>query len=51
VCADAVLVKLNKGKTRADTATVASNPNEKLNEQTASIRRCWGKYGIALLKV
>jgi hypothetical protein len=29
------------------------NPNysaEKLKEQSASIKRCWGKYAIAILK-
>lgn len=39
-CADAILVKLNS----------VEEKTEKLKEQTASIRRCWGKYAIELLK-
>ena len=55
-CADAILVKLNKD--RPEVIKTAENeedpnyenPNAKLQEQTFSIRRCWGKYGIELLK-
>lgn len=46
VCADAILNKLNKERVNSeDTADY-----EKLKEQTQSIRRCWGKYSIELLK-
>lgn len=40
--ADSILNKLNASTTSDD---------EKLNEQTHSIRRCWAKYAIELLKV
>ena len=38
-CADAILEKLNE-----------TDNNEKLKEQTQSIKRCWGKYSIEILK-
>jgi len=40
--ADSILNKLNSTTTTDD---------EKLNEQTHSIRRCWAKYAIELLKI
>jgi hypothetical protein len=43
-CADAILNRLN-----ADNKESAAD-SERLNEQTASIKRCWGKYAIELLK-
>ena len=45
-CAEAIIDKLNQLKS-ADSNEEYLN---KLNEQTASIRRCWGKYSIELLK-
>lgn len=39
-CAEAILNKLNAEKTESDF----------LKEQTASIKRCWGKYAIELMK-
>ncbi|CAF0829156.1 unnamed protein product [Brachionus calyciflorus] len=42
-CAEAILDKLNSSEEKRN--------EERLKEQTASIRRCWGKYGIELLKI
>lgn len=39
-CAEAILNKLN----------AQTHDSDRLNEQTASIKRCWGKYAIELLK-
>lgn len=39
-CAQAILDKLNEDKSGSET----------LKEQTASIKRCWGKYAIEILK-
>ncbi|RNA43340.1 KIF1-binding [Brachionus plicatilis] len=41
-CAEAILDKLNSSE--------GAENKEKLKEQTASIRRCWAKYGIELLR-
>ena len=44
-CADSILEKLNAAKSSG-----GEEADEKLNEQTQSIRRCWGKYTIELLR-
>jgi len=45
--ADSILNKLLNDAN----STNSENNNEKLNEQTHSIRRCWAKYAIELLKL
>lgn len=42
-CAEAILNRLNLN-------AQTSHESDRLNEQTASIKRCWGKYAIELLK-
>jgi KIF-binding protein len=48
-CAEAVLAKLHEDALKLKRSN-ASSDQEKLNEQTNSIRRCWAKYAIQLLK-